>query len=179
MAALRLIAALCLALVAPGGCRDANPAPAGNSMTDVGLMRVQDRAQIIPAAQEVELARTSEALERATTDQLVVVTVPTLNGRDIAEFSTSFGNRNGLGQPDKNNGVMLVVAPKERKVRIAVGYGLEGLLTDRRAGQIVQHMIPLFRSGDHAGAIRLGVNEIDAVLLSDRRRPQYRMKRAA
>jgi len=171
--ATRLVTALSLALVALGGCNDSHSSPAGNSTLDVGLMRVQDGANIIPATEEIDLARTSEALERATTDQLVVVTVPTLNGQDIAQFSTALGNKIGAGQADKDNGVLLVVAPREKQVRIEVGYGLESLLTDRRAGHIIQHMIPLFRSGDKAGAIRLGVNEIDALLLSDRRRPQY------
>lgn len=148
-------------------------------MLDVGLMRVQDRAGIIPAAEEIDLARTSEALERTTTDQLVVVTVPTLNGKSIEEFSIDLGRRMGVGQADKDNGVLLVVAPNEHKVRIEVGYGLEALLTDRRAYHIIQDMIPRFKSGDQGGAIRLGVNEIDALLLSDRRRPQYARKRAA
>ena len=171
--------ALCLAVAfAVTGCnRDA--AQTGNSMLDVGLMRVQDRAEVIPGTEEIELARTSESLEKATTDQLVVVTVRTLSGQDIAKFSTKLGNRMGLGRADKDNGVLLVVAPNERKVRIAVGYGLEGLLTDQRAAGIINDMVPHFRSGDGAGAIRIGVNEIDAVLRSDKRRPQYLTKKAA
>ncbi len=85
----------------------------------------------------------------------------------------------GIGQADKDNGVLLVVAPNEKKVRIAVGLGLEGLLTDQRSAQIVAHMLPHFRSGDQAGAIDIGVREIDTVLRSDRRRPQYLLKKAA
>ena len=104
--------------------------------------------------------------------------MPTLNGEDIARYSTALGNRLGVGQADKDNGVLLVVAPKERKVRVSVGYGLEGLLTDRRAANIVQDMIPYFRSGDGPQAIRVGFNEIDSVLRSDLRRPQY-VKKAA
>jgi uncharacterized protein len=165
-----------LALAAAGGCR--SEASHGNSMLDVGTMRVQDRAEVIPAADEIEITRRSEQLEKATTDQLVVVTVPSLNGQDMARFSTVLANRLGVGQAGKDNGVLVVVAPNERQVRIAVGYGLEGLLTDRRALEIVQHMLPKFRSGDAAGAIRIGVNEIDGLLRSDRRRPQY-LKKAA
>src|SRR5207244_11409685 len=92
---------LCLAVAfAITGCnRDA--AQAGNSMLDVGLMRVQDRAEVIPATEEIELARTSESLEKATTDQLVVVTVRALSGQDIAKFSQNLGNRMGLGRADK------------------------------------------------------------------------------
>ena len=142
------------------------------------MLRVQDQADIIPAAEEIELARRSEALEAATTDQLVVVSVPTLNGQDIAQFSTALGNRLGVGQADKDNGVLIVVAPNEREVRISVGFGLEGLLTDQRAAQVVQQMLPYFRAGDYPQAVRVGVNQIDTVLRSDRRRPQN-LKKAA
>lgn len=170
---LSLIVAAALALA---GC-DASLA-VGNSMVDVGTMRVQDQADVLPASDEIAIARVSEALEAATTDQLVVVTVPTLGGHETAAFSTVLGNRQGIGQADKDNGVLLVVAPKERQVRIAVGKGLEGLLTDQRSAEIIQHMLPRFRQGDHPGAIKQGVEEIDAVLRSDVRRPQYWKKAA-
>jgi uncharacterized protein len=160
---------LAAALVSTG-CK-ANPT-GSNSVLDVGVMRVQDQADLLPAAEEIDLARRAEALERTTSDQLVVVTVPTLEGQDIAPFSTALANRLGLGQRDKDNGVLMVVAPRERKVRIAVGYGLEGLLTDQRAAEIIRHMLPRFRQNDYSGAIRLGVDEIDAVLRFEMARPQ-------
>jgi len=147
-------------------------------MFDVGLMRVQDRANIIPATDEIALARESEALEKATTDELVVVTVPTLNGADITTYSAALGNKLGLGQADKDNGVLVVVAPKERQVRVTVGTGLEGLLTNQRSAAIVRDMVPLFRKSDAPRAIKTGVREIDAILRSDVRRPQY-LKKAA
>jgi uncharacterized protein len=133
---------------------------------------------LLPPSEQVDLVRESEALEAATTDQLVVVTEPTLDGRDIANYGSALGNQMGLGQADKDNGVLLLVAPKEHKVRIAVGYGLEGLLTDQRAAKIVNDMLPYFRAGDGSQAVRVGVSEIDGVLRSDRRRPQY-LKKAA
>jgi len=147
-------------------------------MFDVGLIRVQDRANIIPATDEIALARESEALEKATTDELVVVTVPTLNGADITTYSTALGTKLGLGQADKDNGVLVVVAPKERQVRVTVGTGLEGLLTNQRSAAIVRDMVPLFRKSDAPRAIKTGVREIDAILRSDVRRPQY-LKKAA
>jgi uncharacterized protein len=175
MARIALVLAMAIAVA---GC-DRGAAPAvGNSTLDVGTLRVQDHAELLTGAQEIGLVRQSEALEKETTDQLVIVTVPTLNGKDIAQYSTALANRLGIGQADKDNGVLLVVAPNDRKVRIAVGYGLEGLLTDRRSSEIVQHMLPHFRSGDHAGAIGIGVDEIVAVLRSDTRRPQF-LKKAA
>jgi uncharacterized protein len=81
-----------------------------------------------------------------------------------------------------DNGVLLLVAPKEQKVRIEVGYGLEGLLTDERAGAIIREQVELFKKGRDADAIVLGVDRIDALLRSNTQRPQYRrpqMKKAA
>jgi len=148
------------------------------SVFDVGLMRVQDRANIIPAAEEIDLVRESEALEKATSDQVVVATVPTLSGQDIARFSRDLANREGIGQAGKDNGVLIVIAPNDRKVRIAVGYGLEALLSDQRAAGIVQDMLPYFRSGNAPEAAAVGLKEVDTVLRSDLRRPQY-LKKAA
>ena len=147
-------------------------------MIDVGLMRVQDRADIIPAADEITLAQESEALEKATTDQLVIVTVPTLNGQNINDYSLSLARSMRLGRADKDNGLMLLVAPKERKVRIEVGYGLENLLRDEKAGKIIRDMIPLFRANKPAQAIGVGEKEIIDLLKSDTRRPQYYKKAA-
>lgn len=134
---------------------------------------------MLTAAEEVELVRQSEALERQTTDQLVIATVPSLDGKDMARFSTDLANRWRLGQADKDNGVLLVVAPNERQVRIAVGYGLEGLLTDERAAAIVQEMLPLFRAGQPSKAIGLGASRIDETLRSDPKRPRYKLREAA
>jgi uncharacterized protein len=79
-----------------------------------------------------------------------------------------------IGQSELNNGVLLVVAPNERKARIEVGLGLEGLLTDARAGEIIREMIPHFRARNIPKAVRVGSDRIRTVLLTDRRRPQYR-----
>jgi uncharacterized protein len=134
--------------------------------------RVVDLAEIIPRETEARIVERSAALEKETTDQLVILTVVGLQGRDIAEFSTDLANRWGVGQADKDNGVLLVVAPTERKVRIAVGYGLEGLLTDEHAATIISEMLPLFASNRHSDAISVGVQRIEHVLRSNLRRPQ-------
>jgi len=133
---------------------------------------------MIPATEEIELIRESEALEKATTDQVVVVTEPALNGREIANYTRDLANRERIGQADKDNGVVLLVAPSEHRVRIAVGYGLEGLLTEQRAAGIIKDMVPYFKAGDAPRAVRVGFREIDDVLRSDLRRPQY-LKKAA
>ncbi len=127
--------------------------------------RVVDEAGILNPAQKAKLTQRLEALENNTTDQLVVVTLATLNGYDIADYGYRLGRHWGIGQKDKNNGVLLIVAPKERKVRIEVGYGLEGTLTDALSAQIIQQVIvPKFKTGDLAGGIEAGVEAIADVL---------------
>ena len=166
-----LLVALALTLA---GCEKAAPQPGQTtSMFDVGPMRVQDQADILSGAQEIELTRLSEQLERDTTDQLVVVTLKSLNGRDIAQLGTELGNHWGIGRADIDNGVLLIVAPNERKVRIATGRGMEGLLTDAKAAAIIKDMLPHFQGSDYFAGIRTGALTIETVLRSDTRRPQY------
>jgi len=105
--------------------------------------------------------------------------VPTLNGEPINDYSLALARSLRIGQADNDNGVLLLVAPKERAVRIEVGYGLENLLRDEVAGKIVREMLPLFRANQPAQAIGLGQREIIDVLRSDKRRPQYLQKKAA
>lgn len=141
-----------------------------------------DQADLLDPATEQALAVKSEALEKATGDQLVVVTLPSLEGQAIETVGLRLGRDWGVGQKDLDNGVLLLVAPNERKVRIEVGYGLEALLTDERAGMIVREQVELFRKGRSSDAIVLGVDRIDALLRSNARRPQYRrphVKKAA
>jgi uncharacterized protein len=104
-------------------------------------------------------------LEEETTDQFVVATVTSLQGQSIEVYANRLANRWALGQKDKNNGVLLLVAPAERKVRIEVGYGLESTLTNQIAQEIIdQTMVPRFRAGDMAGGVAKGVGDIVAVL---------------
>ena len=141
-----------------------------------------DKADLLDPATEQALTSKCEALEKQTSDQLVVVTLPSLEGQSIETVGLTLGRRWGVGQKELDNGVLLLVAPKERQVRIEVGYGLEALLTDERAAAIVREQVDLFRKGQNADAIVLGVDRIDALLRSNRQRPQYRrseMKKAA
>ncbi|RME98676.1 MAG: hypothetical protein D6773_14070, partial [Alphaproteobacteria bacterium] len=114
------------------------------------------------------LARQLEALEERTSDQLVVVTLRSLQGFPIEEYGYKLGRHWGIGQAGKDNGVLLIVAPTERRVRIEVGRGLEGELPDALAKLIIENAIlPRFRAGDFAGGIRDGVRDITAVLTGD------------
>src|ERR1700674_1604652 len=101
--------------------------------------RVVDEAAILDAATRSELENKLAALEAKTSDQLVVVTLSSLGGRSIEEYGVALGRRWAIGQKDKNNGVLLIVAPNERKVRIEVGYGLKGPLPDAMASLISQN----------------------------------------
>lgn len=123
--------------------------------------RVVDEADLIPAAAEAALARRLEDLERRTTDQLVVVTLRSLGGETIQQVGLKLGNGWGIGQREKNNGILLIVAPAERQVRIETGKGLTDRFSDARAQQIVDAAIlPHFRQGAMEGGIEAGVDAI-------------------
>ena len=130
--------------------------------------RVVDEANLLDAAARADLEAKLAALEEKTSDQLVVVTVRSLGGRAIEDYGYRLGRSWGIGQKDKNNGVLLIVAPNERKVRIEVGYGLEGALPDAIASVIIQNAIlPRFRANDYPGGIARGVDDIIKVLSGD------------
>jgi uncharacterized protein len=130
--------------------------------------RVVDQAGILDAATREKLEKLSADLEAKSTDQLVVVTLKSLQGTSIEDYGYQLGRKWQIGQKDKNNGVLLIVAPNERKVRIEVGYGLEGTLTDALGSFIIQQAIlPRFRSGDFAGGVARGAEDIVNVLTGD------------
>ncbi len=123
--------------------------------------RVVDGAGIIPNATRAQLSQLLEAHERKTSNQVVVATIASLDGQDIAEYGVGLGRAWKLGQGERNNGAIVLIAPKERLVRIEVGYGLEGALTDARARLIIEREIaPRFRAGDMAGGIVAGTKAV-------------------
>jgi uncharacterized protein len=103
--------------------------------------RVVDETGILSPSFEAEITTQLAAHEQATTNQLVVVTLKSLQGYGIADYANQLFRQWGIGQKDKNNGVLLVVAPDERKMRIVVGYGLEGVLTDAISRDIIERHI--------------------------------------
>lgn len=130
--------------------------------------RVVDDADLLSANDEAALTSDLEALEAKSTDQVVVVTLLSLQGYEIEEFGYQLGRHWGIGQKDKDNGALLIVAPSERKVRIEVGRGLEPLLTDALTKLIIENAIlPRFREGDFPGGIKNGVRDIVSVLTGD------------
>lgn len=130
--------------------------------------RVVDDAGMLDSNTESELTQLLTAHEDATTNQVVVVTQDDLQGYTIEEFGYRLGREWGIGQKDKNNGVLLLVAKSERKVRIEVGYGLEGMLTDAIASNIVHGVVlPEFRKGQFSDGIRQGTLAIVQALAGD------------
>jgi len=123
--------------------------------------RVTDAARIIPDDVEARLTEKLEALEQQSQRQLVVATIPDLQGYEISDYGYRLGREWGIGSKERNDGVLLIVAPKERKVRIEVGYGLEPVLTDALSWQIINNdIVPRFKDGDMPGGIEAGVDAI-------------------
>jgi uncharacterized protein len=130
--------------------------------------RVVDNADLLNADDRAELETELKTLEDKGSDQVVVVTLPSLQGLSIEDFGYQLGRHWGIGTKEKDNGVLLIVAPNERKVRIEVGRGLEPILTDAMSNVIINGAIlPRFRTGDYAGGIKEGVKGIELVLTGD------------
>jgi uncharacterized protein len=123
--------------------------------------RVVDGANMLSPATEQQLTDKLSALEQQTGRQLVVVTLPSLQGYEIEDYGYQLGRAWGIGQAKLNNGVLFIVAPNERKVRIEVGYGLEPILTDALSSVILQEtVLPRFRSGDMEGGVIAGTDAL-------------------
>jgi uncharacterized protein len=145
--------------------------------------RVVDDANILDAATRQTLTDKVAAVEAKSGHQIVVVTLKSLQGTSIEDYGYQLGRHWGIGEKTRNNGALLIVAPNERKVRIEVGYGLEGALTDAVTRLIIQNAIlPRFRANDFAGGITRGVDDIIQVVSGDaeeyKRRAAQRPDRA-
>ena len=141
----------------------ATPAFAQSFPAFTGL--VVDAANILPADRKAALEQKLEAFQQKTSRQLVVATIPDLGGNDIADYGYKLGRAWGVGLKDANNGAILIVAPKDRKMRIEVGYGLEGVLTDAYSSVILNTKVrPAFKAGDLPGGIDAGTDAIIDIL---------------
>jgi uncharacterized protein len=123
--------------------------------------RVNDDAHLLDASSAAELEQTLKAYEDKTGRQLVGLTIPTLGDEALEDYSIKVARAWKLGRKGKDDGILLLVARDDHKVRFEVGYGLEGDLPDARCGRIIRdEMVPRFRSGDFAGGIKTGVNAV-------------------
>jgi uncharacterized protein len=160
---IRVLTPVLLMLAACGQPATSAPTAAATPGYDFPALtgRVVDSAGILPAADEARISAKVAALDRATGHQVVVVTIPNLGGRAIEDYSRALGNSWGVGRKGANDGVLLVVAPTERKVRIEVGKGLEAALTNAETQRIVDtDILPAFRSGDFVRGIDNGVDGV-------------------
>lgn len=138
---------------------------------------VVDQADIIPADVEARLAQKLTALKTQSQRELVVVTLPDLQGYDISDYGYRLGRHWQLGDKARDDGAMLIVAPNERKVRIEVGYGLEPIVTDGLSSLIInREVVPRFKAGDMPAGIEAGV---DALITQLRLPPEEAQKVAA
>jgi uncharacterized protein len=142
--------------------------------------RVVDQANIIQPATRAAIEQKLADLESKSGIQLVVTTVNSLEGLEIEPYANELFRKWGLGEKKKNNGVLLLVAPNERRVRIEVGYGLEGTLTDALSKVIISNaMTPRFKAGNFSEGIARGVDDIITVLTTDasewQQRPSLRL----
>ena len=139
--------------------------------------RVVDEANILSSATKAELTDKLAALEQKTSRQMVVVTLPSLQGYEISDYGYQLGRAWGVGQKGINNGLLFIVAPNEHKTRIEVGYGLEPIVTDAFSSVVIQtQVLPRFRQGDFNGGVQAGVDALIQQLVLD---PSEAEKRAA
>ncbi|WP_416907154.1 MAG: TPM domain-containing protein [Polymorphobacter sp.] len=156
-----LLVVLALVTTIVGLAREARAQPAFPPLEG----RVTDAAQILPGDVAAQIEAALKELEDTTGTQLVIATVPSLQGYEIEDYGYQLGRAWGIGQKDDDNGAILLVAPNERKVRIEVGYGLEGVLTDAMTSQIIRRqIIPRFKAGDMAGGVVAGTGEMIRLL---------------
>lgn len=133
------------ALVLPGQAADFS------SLQPQGY--VSDFAQVINPAHKAELERYCSRVEAQTGAQIAIVTIPTLDGDPIEDVANSLFRRWGVGKKGKDEGVLLMFAVRDRKMRMEVGYGLEPILPDGLAGQLLDSMRPLLRQGEYGPAM--------------------------
>jgi uncharacterized protein len=137
------------------------------SATDIPYLtgRVTDNAEILSETTRQSLTVSLKEHEDHTSNQIAILTVPTINGESIEEYAVEVFDAWKLGQKGMDNGILMVVVPNDRRMRIEVGYGLEATLTDAMAGRIIQFAItPKFKNGDYDGGITDGVRAVIDVL---------------
>lgn len=159
-----LVAPLATLLVA-GGCKAAAE-PESAICVGVPQMalqgRVTDSAKILSEADERQLSERLALHEQRTTHQMVVVTTSALNGATPIEFATCVGRRWGIGESRRDDGIVILIAPNDRRTSVAVGEGLEKALTDVEAKTVIEQMTPSFQTGDYAGGLSTGIDAIAA-----------------
>ncbi|KJS80665.1 MAG: hypothetical protein JM58_18510 [Peptococcaceae bacterium BICA1-8] len=126
----------------------------------LGDIYVQDFAQIISPQVEYKLLAAAKEIENNTGAQISIVTIESLQGTDIESYSNELFRKWGIGDKDKENGILFLVAKSEGKLRIEVGYGLEGRINDAKAGDILRNAAPYFQSGEFDSGTAVAFNSL-------------------
>lgn len=172
-AAVRLLIVMAAvgALASPVRARADLPRPTG---------AINDFANVLTAAERDTLTRLVEEVEQATTAEIAVATVPSLDGLTVEDYATQLFAAWGVGQAGKDNGVLILVAPADRAMRIEVGYGLEGVLPDGLAGQIVREtFLPAFRDGAFGRGIVEGTTRVAGIVRRNERLTDQQLRALA
>lgn len=152
-------------LMVAGGCKEAPP-PESAACAGVPQMtlkgRVTDDAGILTAAEEARLSERLARYEQRTKHQMVIATTPGLNGTNVDNFGTCLGNRWEIGRKEHDDGILILVAPNERQLRIATGAGMEKTLTDDKALAVIHQITSRFKQGDYAAGLSTGIEAIAA-----------------
>lgn len=152
----RLAAVLAVGLLAVPAAQARFPKPQGY---------VNDFARVLDGETRAALDERLRAVEKKTSAEVVLATVTSLDGMSVEEYANRMFAEWGVGKKKQDNGVLVVVAPSEREMRIEVGYGLEGILPDGLAGQVIREsFIPRFRDDDYAGGVRAGMLRVAAIV---------------
>ena len=129
---------------------------------------VNDYANILTAEQRASLEQQLRALEENTTVEIAILTIPSLEGEDRELYANRVFRQWGIGKSDVNNGILILVALEDRKMRIEVGYGLEPIVTDTVSGLIIRNrMTPAFRQGDYYAGLQGAVNDLAGLVRGD------------
>jgi uncharacterized protein len=163
----KLTRLFCACLLVVSGCDgqasqffDGSQEAGGAARPDLSTAKswVTDAANILDDGQEVRLTQQLKQLEGKTGHQMVVVTVPSLEGQAIEKYTIDLARRWGIGRREHNDGIVVLVAPNERQVRIEVGLGLEQVVTNEFAATVIQNdMIPRFKEGNFDAGVSDGI----------------------
>ena len=137
--------------------------------------RIVDAENIFSSQQEKTLSNILQTHENNTSNQIVIVTLKDFTGITIEEYAYQLGRHWAIGQKDINNGVILIISKNKQKVRIEVGYGLEGSLTDAKSSNIIQTMTPYFKNNDFYNGTRQGVKKIISTI-NNEYQPEHRIQ---
>lgn len=152
-------------LLVAGGCNEALDTESAicTGVPEIALQgRVTDAANVLNGPEETRLTDRLAAYERATGHQMVIATISGLGAATPMEFATCLGRRWGIGDKQRNDGILILVAPNERQSVVAVGDGLERDLTDVEAKAVIGDMTPNFQKGDYLAGLSTGIDAIAA-----------------